>query len=304
MEDTAAEGDEAVVPSYAFWILATGSAAIVISILAIAILTDLIKLPWSFSDRNLAAAYLLAVLASFNLLVMHSVVHGLSPAAGHEQARVGMGWNEAFFWRSIFCLVLASPYYMSPTLFSFLKLGDTCGTEEESPLRDDEQDNSLLVSSKVWGLMLRGALGVLAGILIFAGVSYLPQSEAVALYATAPFWSILFSYLLLGEMLNGPVILCMVACFAGALMILEPWTLLTPAHVQHNSLSFSPSETTAIVASTLCLLAGATVGIVGPLIRSMLRVHVMELVLWLGIIGVVATSFVAVAFQVCKRCTC
>ena len=42
---------------------------------------------------------------------------------------------------------------------------------------------------------MAGALGVAAGCLVFVGMSYLPPAEAIALYSTAPFWSILFSYL-------------------------------------------------------------------------------------------------------------
>ena len=262
MNEEAREDNEAFVPIYVHWILAMGCAAIVISVLVIAVLVDLIKLPWSFSNRNLAAAYILAVLASFNMMVMNSVAHGLSPAG--QEHKVGMSWNEAFFWRSIFLLTLASPYLISPSLFSFLKLdngklregdGDGVLADEHTPLRDNK--TSLFVSSTVWMhylmLVLRSMLGVLSGILVCAGVSYLPQSEAVALYATAPFWSILFSYLLLGEVLGGLVILCMVACFGGALMILQPWAVLNPA----------PIHIAVVVACTLCLLAGAIVGLVG-----------------------------------------
>jgi drug/metabolite transporter (DMT)-like permease len=165
---------------------------------------------------------------------------------------------------------------------------------DESHKVDDEADAEtplLKPSSTVgreWMLFLRGSLGVAAGILIFVGVSYLPPSQAVALYATAPFWSILFSYLISGEVLTGFVTVCMVACFGGVLFILEPWAFGSESGI---------SDGLILLAGALSLLAGALVGIVGPLIRTMPSVHVLELVLWLGLVGVVANTTIAIFFE-------
>ena len=79
--EAVAHGD-AIVPTYYAWIFVLGCMAIMASVVVIAVVAEVIKLPFTFSDRSLAAAYILAVLASVNYLVMHSIVHGLSPA-GH-----------------------------------------------------------------------------------------------------------------------------------------------------------------------------------------------------------------------------
>ena len=128
-----------VQPSYGAWILALGVLAIASSLVAIALLTNVIKGPWAWNNRSLAAAYALAMLASFNLVVMHLVVHALSPAGqeqreGETEGETGMSWNEASFWRSLFCLALSLPYlwYLSlsaspspppPTSFSQIIFG-------------------------------------------------------------------------------------------------------------------------------------------------------------------------------------
>jgi hypothetical protein len=68
-----------------------------------------------------------------------------------------------------------------------------------------------------WALVLRGSLGVLSVIFLYVGVSYLPPSQAVSLYATAPWWSMLFSTFLLGERdkLSGVTVFLMGVCFTG-----------------------------------------------------------------------------------------
>jgi drug/metabolite transporter (DMT)-like permease len=168
---------------------------------------------------------------------------------------------------------------------------------EDTHKSDDEAgaETPLLKPSstlgKEWMLFLRGSLGVAAGILIFVGVAYLPPSQAVALYATAPFWSMLFSYLISGEVLTGFVTVCMAACFGGVLLILEPWNFASSAT------DGDISDGLIILAGVLSLLAGALVGIVGPLIRTMHSVHVLELVLWLGLVGVFANVSIAIFFE-------
>jgi len=103
----AGQQEGVVQPSYGAWILALGVLAIASALVVIALLTNVVQAPWVWSNRSLAAAYALALLASFNLMVMHLIVHALSPAG---QALIGMTWNEAFFWRSAFCLAFSLPY--------------------------------------------------------------------------------------------------------------------------------------------------------------------------------------------------
>ena len=136
-----AESQQSVVqPSYGTWILALGVLAIASALVGIALLANIVKAPWTWSNRGLAAAYTLALLASFNLMVMHLIVHGLSPARGQGDGDgtmlIGMTWNEAFFWRSLFCLACSLPYswYVSAIL-SQSCTGRTC----THPARHDSQ---------------------------------------------------------------------------------------------------------------------------------------------------------------------
>ena len=94
-----------ILPTYSTWIFALGFVAVASSVLLVAVLP--------FLKNRIASAYILALLASCNLMVMHVVVHALSPArrGQDEFTKTGMGWNEAFFWRSLFCLVFCLPYY-------------------------------------------------------------------------------------------------------------------------------------------------------------------------------------------------
>jgi len=136
-------------------------------------------------------------------------------------------------------------HFSSPSSFAFLILTpdswnkeDDAETscDEETPLHDlkserhddgsSHQAFANFVRSKEhiyflrprdWALVLRSLLGVMTVLFLYVGVSYLPPSEAVSLYATAPFWSMLFSTILLGEQdkLSGVTVFWMGVCFTG-----------------------------------------------------------------------------------------
>lgn len=96
-----------------------------------------------------------------------------------------------------------------------------------------------------------------------------------------PFGVFFFSYLILSEVQTGMTLLCMTVCFGGVLLILEPWTLFGGHAATQSGV--------VVLAAFSALAAGALVGIVGPMIRT-LQVHVLEIVFWLGIVGVFLTS--------------
>jgi hypothetical protein len=133
-------------------------------------------------------------------------------------------------------------HFSSPSSFAFLTLiPDSWNKEddaetscnEETPLQDlksERHDDGQAFANFVrteehifclrprdWALLLRCSLGVMSVIFLYVGVSYLPPAEAVSLYATSPFWSMLCSTLLLGERdkLSGVTVFWMGVCFTG-----------------------------------------------------------------------------------------
>ena len=66
LEEEVDEGG--ILPTYSTWIFALGVVAVASSVLLVAVLP--------FLKNRIASAYILALLASCNLMVMHVVVHG------------------------------------------------------------------------------------------------------------------------------------------------------------------------------------------------------------------------------------
>jgi len=75
MDEGGGEGG-GVLPEYAMSILVAGCISIFVSLIVLVGIANVT--PFGGSQSGLA--YMLALLASFNLMVMHSIVHGLSPA--------------------------------------------------------------------------------------------------------------------------------------------------------------------------------------------------------------------------------
>lgn len=196
--------------------------------------------------RNISA-YQRAALASLNMLPMNVLVHALS------RTEPAMGFRESFLWRSLACLIGGA-------------IG--CCVVQENPFPRD----SLLVAK----LAGRGFLGSLGAIFLFLGVSRMQSSSAVAIYSTAPFWTLLFGWVYFREKLDLGTGIGMVLGFVGVLLILKPQQM------------FSPGGTSAsmIQAELLVLGAAVIVGAVGPQIRSIgQQVHYAVLILWLGMVG-------------------
>jgi len=100
---------EGVIPSYYAWILVVGFVTVALAVLMILTLHSCFRDSLGLRVLPQQYAYVLAVLASIQYTVMHSAIHALSPS--RNDSRTGMGWNEGFFWLSLFCLLLSWPYY-------------------------------------------------------------------------------------------------------------------------------------------------------------------------------------------------
>jgi drug/metabolite transporter (DMT)-like permease len=102
-------------------------------------------------------------------------------------------------------------------------------------------------------LTLRGFMGTFGGHLaLYWGVQFLLPSEAAALWSTAPFFALLFGYIILKEVLSATTVTMICLGFAGVLLVIQPvelvswlWTggfdLVCTPHVCIRSHSFPPS---------------------------------------------------------------
>lgn len=83
---------------------------------------------------------------------------------------------------------------------------------------------SMLARSRFW-VSLRSALAVSAILLYFAAIPQMPIAQASAGLFTSPLFVLLFSALLLGEPVGPRRIFAVLLGFAGALLILDPFSL-------------------------------------------------------------------------------
>jgi len=87
-------------------------------------------------------------------------------------------------------------------------------------------------------LLLRSAAGCIGIFGNFYALSKIPIGEAMALNKTAPFFTVLFTWMFLGEKIRFRQALCLAVAFAGAMLVMKP--------------GFRGAETFA----SLCALAG------------------------------------------------
>lgn len=87
---------------------------------------------------------------------------------------------------------------------------------------------ALLVSHheiRVWSIMvLRATLGTIGIFANFYAIGKIPIGEAMTLNKTAPFFTVFFAWLFLGERVNGRQLLALVLAFAGAMLVMKPGT--------------------------------------------------------------------------------
>ena len=83
--------------------------------------------------------------------------------------------------------------------------------------------SSLPADAKSWGMLLgRSAFGLVGIFANFYALSKIPIGEAMTLNKTAPFFTVFFSWLLMGEKASRRQIIYLVMAFAGALLVMKP----------------------------------------------------------------------------------
>jgi len=71
----------------------------------------------------------------------------------------------------------------------------------------------------LFGRCLFGSFGIFAN---FYAISHIQVGEAMALNKTAPFFTVFFSWLLMGERATRRQLVCLVLAFAGAMLVVKP----------------------------------------------------------------------------------
>ncbi len=71
-------------------------------------------------------------------------------------------------------------------------------------------------------LVLRSVFGTVGIFANFYALSRIPIGEAMTLNKTAPFFTVFFSWILLGERVSRRQLLCLVLAFAGAVLVMKP----------------------------------------------------------------------------------
>ena len=76
---------------------------------------------------------------------------------------------------------------------------------------------------RVWlDLLLRAAFGTCGIVANFYALSHIPIGDAMALNKTAPFFTLLLSWLLLGERMTARQAFCVAGAFGGAMLVVKP----------------------------------------------------------------------------------
>lgn len=71
-------------------------------------------------------------------------------------------------------------------------------------------------------LLMRAAFGTCGIFMNFYAISHIPVGDAMALNKTAPFFTLLLSWFLLGERVSAKQALCVAGAFIGAMLVVKP----------------------------------------------------------------------------------
>ena len=84
---------------------------------------------------------------------------------------------------------------------------------------------------KVWGdLILRCVFGTIGRFANFYALTHIPVGNAMALNRTAPFFTLLMSWILLGQRMTLRQMLCVAGAFAGAMFVIKPGDGMLSGH--------------------------------------------------------------------------
>ena len=93
---------------------------------------------------------------------------------------------------------------------------------ETSGVREDAR-RVTRVGGKAWALiLLRSALGTIGIFANFYALSHIPIAEGQTLNKTAPFFTVIFSWLFMGERANWKQVLALVVAFVGVVFVAKP----------------------------------------------------------------------------------
>ena len=153
--------------------------------------------------------------------------------------------------KGILCILLSA--FGFALMAMFVRLADVCGDSQLPAVQkalfrnlvaaviagwaffrrapSASREVSLPDSFKTWSdLVLRcvfGSIGIFAN---FYALTHIPVGNAMALNRTAPFFTLLMSWLLLGQRMTLRQMLCVSGAFAGAMFVIKPGTGMLSGH--------------------------------------------------------------------------
>lgn len=153
--------------------------------------------------------------------------------------------------KGILCILLSA--FGFALMAMFVRLADVCGDSQLPAVQkalfrnlvaaviagwaffcrtpSASHEVSLPDSFKTWSdLLLRcvfGSIGIFAN---FYAITHIPVGNAMALNRTAPFFTLLMSWLLLGQRMTLRQTLCVAGAFAGAMFVIKPGTGMLSGH--------------------------------------------------------------------------
>jgi len=126
----------------------------------------------------------------------------------------------------------------------------------------------------------RTAFGFLQNVCLWLGMSVLPLTEAVTVYATLPFWALLFSRCASTDEVSFVAVISMMISFVGILLILQP----------HNLFSDVSKNVDTIIATLITLGGAISAGISAALLRVMRKdLNTDVIIFWVGLCGILLT---------------
>ena len=141
---------------------------------------------------------------------------------------------------AVLCILLSA--FGFALMAMFVRLADGCGGEPLPAVQKAFFRNIVAAAIAAWAffgkrrqsapprlrrrdwtdLILRSALGTCGIFANFYALSHIPVGDAMALNKTAPFFTLLLSWMLLGERMTLRQSLCVAGAFAGAMLVVKP----------------------------------------------------------------------------------
>ena len=145
--------------------------------------------------------------------------------------------------RGILCMLLSA--FGFALMSMFVRLADCCGGETLPAMQkalfrnlvaaavagwvffrrpaDVRRTAQLPAGFRSWcDLLLRAVFGTFGIVTNFYALSHIPVGDAMALNKTSPFFTLLMSWLMLGERMTMRQVLCIAGAFSGAMLVVKP----------------------------------------------------------------------------------